>query len=301
MSDAEIISLAKAILDRAGLKNIVLHINSIGCPTCRAAYHQALRAYFAPHQETLCETCQTRLEKNPMRILDCKSPVCGEIAKDAPLILDYLCEECKEHFEKLQSYLTAMGIEFTINPKIVRGLDYYTKTVFEFITTDIGAQGTVCGGGRYDGLIAQMGGKPTPAMGFAMGLERLLLTMERQGCEFEQPKTCDLYIAPMEERAIPLTMKLGQMLRISGYQVEYDLMSRGIKAQMKYANKIGASFVLVLGETELENGTANLKNMQTGEQTEIALDDTFEEKFDDIAIQGMFHDIVNDFEKECKQ
>lgn len=301
VSDAEIISLAKAILDRAGLKNIVLHINSIGCPTCRAAYHQALRAYFAPHQETLCETCQTRLEKNPMRILDCKSPVCGEIAKDAPLILDYLCEECKEHFEKLQSYLTAMGIEFTINPKIVRGLDYYTKTVFEFITTDIGAQGTVCGGGRYDGLIAQMGGKPTPAMGFAMGLERLLLTMERQGCEFEQPKTCDLYIAPMEERAIPLTMKLGQMLRISGYQVEYDLMSRGIKAQMKYANKIGASFVLVLGETELENGTANLKNMQTGEQTEIALDDTFEEKFDDIAIQGMFHDIVNDFEKECKQ
>lgn len=188
-SDAEIIALAKTILDRAGLKNIVLNINSIGCPTCRAEYHKALRAYFEPKKDELCETCLTRLEKNPMRILDCKSPVCAGIAKDAPIILDYLCDDCRTHFEKLQEYLKALNIDFTINPKIVRGLDYYTKTVFEFVTTDIGAQGTVCGGGRYDGLIEQMGGKPTPAMGFAMGLERLILTMESQGCDFEEPKS----------------------------------------------------------------------------------------------------------------
>lgn len=299
-SDAEIIALAKAILDRAGLKNIALNLNSIGCPTCREEYYKSLRAYFAPRKDELCDTCQTRLEKNPMRILDCKSPICAEIAKDAPLILDYLCEDCQTHFAKLQEYLKALGIEFIINPKIVRGLDYYTKTVFEFITTDIGAQGTVCAGGRYDGLIEQLGGKPTPAMGFAMGLERLILTMESQGCEFEQPKTCDLYIAPMDESAIPLTMQLGQSLRISGYQVEYDLMQRGLKAQMKYANKIGASFVMVLGENELLANKANLKNMETGEQTELELDETFEEKFDDIALQYMFHDVMEDFEKECQ-
>ena len=299
-SDAEIIALAKTILDRAGLKNIVLNINSIGCPTCRAEYHKALRAYFEPKKDELCETCLTRLEKNPMRILDCKSPICAGIAKDAPIILDYLCDDCRTHFEKLQEYLKALNIDFTINPKIVRGLDYYTKTVFEFVTTDIGAQGTVCGGGRYDRLIEQMGGKPTPAMGFAMGLERLILTMESQGCDFEEPKSCDLYIAPMDESAIPLTMQLGQQLRTSGYQVEYDVMQRGLKAQMKYANKIGASFVMVLGGNELAEKKAKLKNMETGEQTEIALDETFEEKFDDIAVQYMFHDIVEDFEKECQ-
>lgn len=298
-SDAEIIALAKAILDRAGLKNIALNINSIGCPTCRAEYHKALRAYFQPHRDELCETCQTRLEKNPMRILDCKSEICSGIAKDAPIILDYLCDECRTHFEKLQEYLKAQNIEYTINPKIVRGLDYYTKTVFEFITTDIGAQGTVCGGGRYDGLIEQMGGKPTPAMGFAMGLERLILTMESQGCEFQPPHQCDLYIAPMDEAAIPTTMQIASSLRTSGYQVEYDLMQRKLKAQMKYADKIGATFVLVLGENELQSQQANLKNMKTKEQFPVSLGEKFEEKFDDIAIQYMFHDVVNDFEKEC--
>lgn len=298
-SDAEIIALAKAILDRAGLKNIALNINSIGCPTCRAEYHKALRAYFQPHRDELCETCQTRLEKNPMRILDCKSEICSGIAKDAPIILDYLCDECRTHFEKLQEYLKAQNIEYTINPKIVRGLDYYTKTVFEFITTDIGAQGTVCGGGRYDGLIEQMGGKPTPAMGFAMGLERLILTMESQGCEFQPPHQCDLYIAPMDEAAIPTAMQIASSLCTSGYQVEYDLMQRKLKAQMKYADKIGATFVLVLGENELQSQQANLKNMKTKEQFPVSLGEKFEEKFDDIAIQYMFHDVVNDFEKEC--
>jgi histidyl-tRNA synthetase len=191
-----------------------------------------------------------------------------------------------------------MGIAYSIDPKIVRGLDYYTKTVFEFITTDIGAQGTICGGGRYDGLIEQMGGKSTPAMGFAMGLERLILTMERQGCEFKEKKTCDLYIAPMDKEAIPFALQLGKTLREDGLQVEYDLMGRGLKAQMKYANKIGASFVLVLGENELTTKKANLKNMETGEQTEVSLDDTFADTFGDLVINNLFGDIVDEFEKE---
>ena len=202
-ADAEVISLAKSVLDTLGLKNIALNINSIGCPKCRAEYHKALRTYFEARKDELCETCLSRLERNPMRILDCKSPICGEIAKDAPVILDYLCEECDTHFTQLKSYLDTMGIAFTVNPKIVRGLDYYTKTVFEFVTTDIGAQGTVCGGGRYDGLIEQLGGQPQPALGFAMGIERLLLTMESQGCDFLQPKQCELYIAPMDAAAVP--------------------------------------------------------------------------------------------------
>ena len=285
--------------DRIAKESSLCHYNSMNVLSMHALIG-AYRPEGYVWADELCETCLTRLEKNPMRILDCKSPICAGIAKDAPIILDYLCDDCRTHFKKLQEYLKALNIDFTINPKIVRGLDYYTKTVFEFVTTDIGAQGTVCGGGRYDGLIEQMGGKPTPAMGFAMGLERLILTMESQGCDFEEPKSCDLYIAPMDESAVPLTMQLGQQLRTSGYQVEYDVMQRGLKAQMKYANKIGASFVMVLGGNELAEKKAKLKNMETGEQTEIALDETFEENFDDIAVQYMFHDIVEDFEKECQ-
>lgn len=297
-ADAEVISLAKTLLDRLGLKNIALNINSIGCPTCRAEYHKALRAHFSAHEEELCDTCRTRLEKNPMRILDCKSPICGNIAKDAPVILDYLCEECSGHFDSLKNKLTALNIDFTVNPKIVRGLDYYTKTVFEFVTTDIGAQGTVCGGGRYDGLIEQLGGNHTPALGFAMGIERLLLTMESQGCEFLEQKTCDLYIAPMDPAASDKALALAQSVRIEGYQAELDLMSRGIKAQMKYANKIGAKFVLVIGGNELESGEANLKFMETGEQFPVHLDERFASEFGDLAIRFMFDDILEEFKEE---
>ncbi len=296
-ADAEVISLAKTILDRLGLKNIALNINSIGCPKCRSEYHKALRSYFSAREEELCDTCKTRLEKNPMRILDCKSPVCGDIAKGAPIILDYLCDECSDHFESLKKNLTALGIDYSINPKIVRGLDYYTKTVFEFITTDIGAQGTVCGGGRYDGLIEQLGGAPTPALGFAMGLERLILTMESQGCEFMEQKTCDLYIAPMEAAAADKALILANILRGEGYQAEFDVMNRGIKAQMKYANKIGAKFVLVIGGNELEVGEAKLKLMETGEQFPIHLDERFAEEFGDLAIRFMFNDILEEFEE----
>lgn len=297
-ADAEVISLAKTLLDRLGLRNIALNINSIGCPKCRCEYHKALRSYFTAREEELCDTCKTRLEKNPMRILDCKSPICSDIAKDAPVILDYLCDECSEHFETLKKYLQNLDIEFTVNPKIVRGLDYYTKTVFEFVTTDIGAQGTVCGGGRYDGLIEQLGGSPTPALGFAMGIERILLTMESQGCEFMEEKTCDLYIVPMDASAADKAMVIAQKLRCDGYHAEYDVMNRGLKAQMKYANKIGAKFVLVLGGNELESGAAKLKLMETGEQFDIHLDERFSEEFEELSIRYMFNDILDEFEEE---
>ena len=279
-ADAEVILLAKTILKRLGLKNIELHINSIGCPSCRAKYHEALRAYFEPHKEELCDTCKERLVKNPMRLLDCKSPICKEIGKDAPLILDYLCEECNEHFEAFKNYLSCFGVEYVVDPKIVRGLDYYTKSVFEFITTEIGAQGTVCAGGRYDGLIEQLGGQHIPALGFGMGFERLLLVMDKQDCDFLTPKTCDIYFATMGETALLKAMELVKGLREFGYRAEYDLMGRGIKAQMKYANKIGAVYTMVLGDNELECGKAKLKEMESGKEIELLLNDKFTANFE---------------------
>ncbi len=286
-ADAEVISLANSILNHLGLKNIELYINSIGCPKCRAEYHKALKAFFETRKENLCGTCLSRLEKNPMRILDCKSEICSDIAKDAPIILDYLCDECREHFETLQKYLKNMNIDFKINPKIVRGLDYYTKTVFEFVSSDIGAQSTVCGGGRYDGLIEQLGGKPTPALGFAMGLERIIMVMENQNCDFLQPRTCDLYIVPMDEQAVEKAMTITKKLREYGYWVEYDVVGRTLKAQMKYADKINASFTLVLGENELVSNKAKVKNMKTGEQLELDLDEKFADRFDAICVDNM--------------
>ncbi|MDE6150033.1 MAG: histidine--tRNA ligase [Ruminococcus sp.] len=289
-ADADVISLAKSVLDRLGLKGIELNINSIGCPKCRAEYHKALKAYFEQYKDRLCETCQERLEKNPMRILDCKSAEDKEIAENAPVILDYLCDECSEHFEQLKNNLKLMNIEYEINPRIVRGLDYYTRTVFEFITTDIGAQGTVCGGGRYDGLIEQLGGKPTPALGFGMGLERLILTMQNQGCDFMNPEKCNVYIASMGEKGEYKAIELVKKLREEGFFAEYDLVGRGLKAQMKYADKIGAGFVVVLGDNEIETGTAKLKNMKTGEQIDINLDDSFVQLFSDVYFADMMTD-----------
>lgn len=286
-ADAEVISIAKSIIDTAGLRGIKLFINSIGCPECRAKYHAALKEYFAGRADELCDTCRGRLEKNPMRILDCKSPICSEIAEGAPVILDYLCDDCREHFEKLQQYLTAMDIKFEINPKIVRGLDYYTKTVFEFVTTDIGAQGTVCGGGRYDGLIETLSGKSCPALGFAMGLERLILTMEKQGLDFAAEDTCDIYIASMGEAASVKAMRMCAELRADGVSAECDVVGRGLKAQMKYADKLGAKFSVVLGDSELENQTAELKNMQTGEKVTLPIDERFKAAFNAMLISHM--------------
>ena len=279
VADAELICAAQSIFDRLGIKQLRLEINSIGCPTCRAEYHKALKEYFYGYKDELCETCNSRLEKNPMRILDCKSPVCSKIAQGAPKITDYLCDECKEHFASVQKYLDAAGVEYTVNPTIVRGLDYYTKTVFEFVTDFIGAQGTVCGGGRYDGLIEELGGKHLPSLGFAMGIERLLMLMDKQGIEIPKPSTCDLYVAVMGESASLKSFEIIKAVRSCGLIAETDVVGRGLRAQMKYADKIGAKFSMVLGDNEIEQGKAVIKNMSSGEQTEIVLDDTFADKF----------------------
>lgn len=278
-ADAELICAAQSIFDRLGIKQLRLEINSIGCPTCRAEYHKALKDYFGGCKDELCDTCNSRLEKNPMRILDCKSPVCSKIAGGAPKITDYLCDECKEHFASVQKYLDAAGVEYTVNPTIVRGLDYYTKTVFEFVTDFIGAQGTVCGGGRYDGLIEELGGKHLPSLGFAMGIERLLMLMDKQGIEIPKPSTCDLYVAVMGESASLKSFEIIKAVRSCGLIAETDIVGRGLRAQMKYADKIGAKFSMVLGDNEIEQGKAVIKNMSSGEQTEIVLDGTFAEKF----------------------
>lgn len=274
-ADAEVIAVARNIFDFLGVQNLRLEINSIGCPTCRKEYHKALKEYFASHIDELCATCRDRLDRNPMRILDCKSPVCSEIAKGAPKITDYLCEECSTHFEGVQNHLKAMGIDFTVNPTIVRGLDYYTKTVFEFVSTDIGAQGTVCGGGRYDGLVEEMGGAKTSALGFGMGLERLMLLMENQNLNFPSANKCELYIATMGDAALLKASSIANALRREGMFVEFDVVGRSVKAQMKYANKIGAKFTVVIGDSELESGKVMLKNMADGSQQEVSLD-TFE-------------------------
>lgn len=292
-ADADIILLAKNVIERLGIKDVALNINSIGCAECRKDYHKALQEYFSARESELCDTCKTRLEKNPMRILDCKSPICSEIAKGAPIILDYLCDECKEHFEKLKTLLDKMKIEYTINPKIVRGLDYYTKTVFEFITTSIGAQGTVLGGGRYDGLIEELGGQKTPALGFAMGLERIILTMESQGLDFLEKKTPDIYIVSMGEKANEEASFYAMQLRDEGFYADYDLIGRGLKPQMKYANKINAKFVMVLGDNELSEKKAKLKCMETGEEVEVSLDEKFVESFTDVLTSYMFENTLS--------
>lgn len=288
--DAEIIALAHEVFNFLGVEHLRLELNSIGCPTCRAAYQQALRTYFAAHRETLCDTCKGRLERNPMRILDCKSEICSKIAADAPKILDYLCADCKTHFESVQKYLQALQIEFHINPDIVRGLDYYTRTVFEFVSEEIGAQGTVCGGGRYDGLLEELGGKPMPACGFGLGLERLLLVMEKQNAPVPLRRGCDIYLASMGEAANLEAARLACDLRNEGMSAQFDTVGRGLKAQMKYADKIGARYTVVLGDDELAAKKAQLKNMADGTQQAIDLQD-FTDAFQSIVLQ----DAVSDF------
>ena len=276
-ADAELISLVNDIFAFLDVKNLKIQINSIGCPECRKNYHKALQEYFESKKDDLCATCLGRLERNPMRILDCKSPVCSDIAKDAPKVTDYLCDECDDHFKKTQQYLDAMNIPYEVNPSIVRGLDYYTKTVFEFVSTEIGAQGTVCGGGRYDGLVEEIGGNHTPALGFAMGMERLLMLMEAQGIEFPAEDKCDLYIASMGENATLKASQIASDVRGNGMHAQFDIVGRSVKAQMKYANKIGAAYTVVLGDSEIEAGVAKVKNMADGSETEMNIDDIAEE------------------------
>ena len=279
IADAEMICVAQSVLDRLGLTDIRLELNSIGCPECRAKYNQALGDYFGEYKDQLCSTCLSRLEKNPMRLLDCKSPEDHKLAEGAPKITDYLCEECENHFKEVQRYLDSAGVKYVINPTIVRGLDYYTKTVFEFVTDCIGAQGTVCGGGRYDGLIEELGGKHLPSLGFAMGLERILMVMDAQGVQIPDPDTCALYIATMGDGAKVKAFNLLKQVRECGIIAETDVVGRGLRAQMKYADKIGAKYSMVLGDNEIAENKAKVKNMESGEQTELMLDDTFAEKF----------------------
>ena len=271
-ADAEMITAAATVIERLGLKNIRLEINSIGCPACRAEYHKALTEYFSQYKDELCEDCKGRLDRNPMRLLDCKVPRDHEIAQGAPSVLEYLCDECREHFDSVKEHLDAAGIEYIVNPTIVRGLDYYTKTVFEFISGDIGAQATICAGGRYDGLIEDLGGNQMPALGFAAGIERLLMTMDAQGVEIPSPSPCDIYVASMGDNAHKKAGELCLALRKAGMYAEFDVVGRGLKAQMKYANKLGARFSIVLGDDELAGGIGKLKAMDSGEQTDIPLD-----------------------------
>ena len=272
-ADVEIISLADTLIRGIGIRNVELHINSIGCPNCRGAYRDALVSYFGKHTDKLCDTCKGRLETNPLRLLDCKSPICHEIALGAPKTIDYLCTDCRDHMSKLESTLKAEGIDYTVDTGIVRGLDYYTKTVFEFISPDIGAQSTICGGGRYDGLVKELGGPQLCAVGFGMGITRLILAMKASGVEIPGESECDLYIAPMGEKAGEYAARAVALMRRAGVSAQFDLVGRSLKAQMKYADKIGARYTLIVGDNELETGKAVLKNMKESAQSEIDLND----------------------------
>ena len=272
VTDAEVISLAWEGMQTLGLKDLTLAINSIGCPACRKTYQEALRAYFSAREEELCDTCRGRLARNPMRILDCKSPVCSQLAAQAPVILDYLCGECAAHFEEVKACLTAAEIPFAIDPHIVRGLDYYTRTVFEFISNQIGAQGAVCAGGRYDGLVEELGGPHVPSLGFGLGTGRLLMLLEAQGIELPAPSGCELYIAPMGEDASVKAMSIVADLRAGGISAQTDVVGRSLKAQMKYADKIGAKYTMVLGDDEIAKGEAVIKDMDSGETETLSLD-----------------------------
>ncbi len=271
-ADAEVIALAHSFLSEVGLDSLELNINSIGCPKCRAEYNAALKAYIGENLQNMCGQCRQRFDKNPLRILDCKEEACKAITAKAPKITDYLCEDCNAHFEKVQNLLSKQGITYKVNPGIVRGLDYYTRTVFEFVSTDIGAQGTVCGGGRYNNLVEEVGGKPTPAVGFGLGLERLLLVLENlnklNACE----EHTDLYVLPIGENAKEYALSLVSKLRSEGISAETDIMDRGIKAQMKYADKSGARYVVALGDDEIASGTIKLKNMSDGREIPCEID-----------------------------
>ncbi len=275
--DAEIISLAALFLRELEIKNITININSIGCPTCRREYNKVLRDYLENYKGELCPTCLERLEKNPLRVLDCKSPICGEIGKGAPGLIDYICTECSEHFEGVKRSLTDLGISYNIDPSIVRGLDYYTKTVFEIKSgMEIGAQKTICGGGRYDGLVEIIGGDPTPGIGFALGVERLLMEMEAEGIKMPEDEGVDIFIAHMGDLAAAEAEKIAYTLRANGVSVSSELLGRSVKAQMKYADKIGARYSVVLGDNEIETGKASIKDMVKGEQTEVMLSEIAE-------------------------
>lgn len=271
-ADAEIIELALMLFEKLGITGLKLRINSIGCPECRKRYNEKLKEYLTKNYDSLCDTCKSRFERNPMRIIDCKSDICKGIIKDAPRLIDYLCDDCNEHFSKVKSYLENVGISYEIDPDIVRGLDYYTRTVFE-ITADIAsANTTICGGGRYDGLVEELGGPSTPACGFAIGMERLFLALESQDISIAPQNSIDIYVGNIGNENALYAQKLVYQLRKIGIGAECDKLERSLKAQMKYANKLGCAYLVIIGDDEAQSGKAMIKNMALGESVEIELD-----------------------------
>lgn len=270
--EAELMNALMTLLSELGLKNLTVHLNSIGCAECRPRYHERLRAYLGNRISEMCPTCQERFAKNPLRVLDCKEEKCKAIVKDAPVILDCLCDECRDHFERLQALLKAQGIPFSIDPHIVRGLDYYTKTVFEVIMQS-GREGlALCGGGRYDRLVEEIGGPATPAAGFGIGTERILLELRNRGLQPNPPAVADVYVANLGAEMVSPAFVFTQSLRAAGLKADCDLCGRSLKAQFKFADKIGAKYVAILGGDEYARGTVKIRNMQAKEEQELALD-----------------------------
>lgn len=270
--DAEVITLAVTFFQELGLKDLHLAINSVGCPQCRPVYRQKLTEFLADRKEQLCPDCQSRFDRNPLRILDCKNENCQKLSQGAPHMVDCLCEDCHDHFEELKSLLTAAGISYDVNPRLVRGLDYYTKTAFEIQYAPLGSQSAVCGGGRYDGLVEQIGGNPTPGIGLAIGLERVMLALEKQANQLGEEQKTDVYVAILGKKAEPAGFAIAIELRKQGLKVETDYLGRSLKAQMKQANRLEAPFVVLLGDSEVEQGQAQVKNMATGEQQNVCFD-----------------------------
>jgi len=270
LADAEVIAIGDEFLRGLGIKDLSLRINSIGCAACRPVYRKHLMEYFSKHLGELCDTCKSRYDRNPMRIFDCKSKVCQGIANEAPVMLDFLCEECLSDFDELQKNLNTMDVLFEIDSRIVRGLDYYTKTAFEFVSGSLGAQDAVCGGGRYDHLLKNIGGEDIPGVGFGLGIERLLMILEAVDVRFPDTDTPDVIVVSVGEQAKQASLKILKELRNSGISSETDDCFRNIKGQLKYADKRGARYVLIIGDDELESGKAKIRDMRSGEQTECA-------------------------------
>lgn len=274
--DAEVIGVAIDFFNEVGIHNLELRINSVGCPECRSQHREALKDFLKEELDNLCDTCKTRYDRNPMRILDCKSESCQNIVHDAPRMMEYLCEECKDDFESLKSYLDDMNISYIVDVNIVRGLDYYTKTAFEIISNEIGAQGTVCGGGRYDNLIEELGGPETPGVGFALGIERLLLTLEKRGIHIDKDNNTDVFIAYLGKEAETMAVKILRDLRLNGFKGQMDLLDRSLKSQFKYSDKLNAPFTIVIGEDELKENSVILKDMRCSQQEKVAINQIVE-------------------------
>jgi len=277
LADADVICIGHDFLHEMGIDDVRLEINSVGCPKCRAKHREALKAFLKPHYDELCDTCKDRYERNPMRIIDCKSEICQAIVKDAPMMVDYLCDDCRQAFEDVQKNLDSMGIEYVINPRIVRGLDYYTKTAFEFVSTSIGSQGTVCGGGRYDDLVEELGGPPIPGVGFGLGIERLLMLMDANGYEIPQPEPVEAFIAVMGDAAKAEGLKILRELHKKGIKAEMDTLGRNIKGQFKYAARLNSKYTIVIGDDEMAKGIVQIKDMDKHEQREVKLDELVDE------------------------